>query len=92
MAIKLFAQSQKEQKAFEELVSFVEETNSQNNTYKPTLSQKNGSAETDYISPYAYLKEQNEDFFWMDFHRRNADKLSGGIHTIRSRILFAQGF
>ena len=29
-----------EQKAFEELVSFVEETNSQNNTYKPTLSQK----------------------------------------------------
>lgn len=40
MAIRLFAQSQKEQKAFEELVSFVEETNSQNNTYKPTLSQK----------------------------------------------------
>lgn len=63
MAIRLFAQSQKEQKAFEELVSFVEERNSQNNTYKPTLSQKNGSAETDYISPYAYLKEQNEDFF-----------------------------
>lgn len=40
MAIRLFAQSQKEQKAFEELVSFVEERNSQNNTYKPTLSQK----------------------------------------------------
>lgn len=63
LAIQLITQSQKEQRAFEELASFIKGKNTQNNTSdEPTFLQKNESSVEDYHSPYSFFKEQNEDF------------------------------